>query len=246
MKLLVDIGNTRIKWCVEHSDQIEIVQTIAYKETDLDEALHVCWSKIAQPQILAISSVSSKHVIQKLLVFANEQWPDIVVVIAKSSAQMAGVKNAYHDAEKLGVDRWLALIALQYYYPGHGCVVDCGTAITIDCLDEAGQHLGGLISPGLALMRQSLFQQTEALGFDKQTYAVGLANQTEAAIYTGVLYAVAGLIEKAVTNLMLSPSIILTGGDAPLVASNLSLETKVDSDLVLKGLSLYCKEVVSV
>lgn len=245
MNLLIDIGNTRIKWGIENNTQIRTRKAINYKQADFVQQFNTMWSKLETPRMLAISSVSSEHIVQPLITLAKGLWPDITVVMAKSSAQSSFVRNAYPAFEKLGVDRWLGLIALQHYYPGYGCVIDCGTAITIDCIDNKGQHLGGLISPGLQLMKRSLSQETEALGVNSNNYSVGLANQTEPAIYTGTLFAIVGLIEKTVSDLMTASTLILTGGDAEIVASNLALETIIEPDFVLKGLSLYCKEVVS-
>ncbi|MCF6204829.1 MAG: type III pantothenate kinase [Methylococcaceae bacterium] len=134
----------------------------------------------------------------------------------------------------------MGLIALRHYYPGNNCIVGCGTAITIDSLDKGGHHLGGLISPGVQLMKQSLFQGTENLSFIEQKYPVGLSNATESAIFSGILYAATGLIEKSIKNLCMCDTLILTGGDAELLATYLDLKSIVEPDFVLKGLSLYC------
>ncbi|NOR71784.1 MAG: type III pantothenate kinase [Methylomarinum sp.] len=242
MKLLLDIGNTRIKWCVEKNGEISARGNVSYKLMDFSQEIQQCWSKLDTPQLLAISSVSAKEIRQQLVTIAKQNWPDINVFIAKSSVQACSVTSAYQDAEKLGVDRWLSLIALRHYYPEINCIVDCGTAITLDCLDETGQHLGGLISPGVQLMKKSLYQGTEDLGFINKPYSLGLADSTDSAIYTGTIYAAAGLIEKAVRDLCQSKALVLTGGDAELIANILKLEVIVEPDFVFKGLSLLAKE----
>jgi type III pantothenate kinase len=118
--------------------------------------------------------------------------------------------------------------------------VDCGTAITVDVLNQHGQHLGGLISPGLQTMKHSLFKGTEDLSHVDQQYPVGLANFTESAIYSGTLFAAIGLIEKVATDLCNYQTIVLTGGDAELLAQQLEFEVIVEPYFILKGLSLYC------
>ncbi len=242
MKLLVDIGNTRIKWGIDKNGEIVRGGSIAYKQTDFTQAIQLEWLQLNTPQLLAISSVSAKEITQKLVGFAYKKWPDVNIFFAKSSAQAGSVKNAYQQPESLGIDRWLGLIALRHYYPGNSCIIDCGTAITVDFLDKNGQHLGGLISPGMRLMKQSLYQGTEALAFKHQNYSLGLADFTDAAIYTGTVYAVAGLIEKAVSGLCQCEKLVITGGDAELIANTLALETIVEPDFILKGLALLAKE----
>ncbi|MCK4842969.1 MAG: type III pantothenate kinase [Methylococcales bacterium] len=243
MKLLLDIGNTRIKWCTDDNGHLSVGQAIAYKTTDFTQQLQYHWLKLTEsPCTLAISSVSAKQIAQQLIAIAKQIWPEIKVLNAQSTAHAFSVTNAYQQAEKLGVDRWLGIIAMQHYYPGNNCIVDCGTAITIDCLDDKGQHLGGFISPGLQLMKQSLQQGTEDLSLNKKEYPVGWSNDTESAIYSGTLYAAVGLVEKVIKDLNICNKLILTGGDAELLAKNLSFESIIEADFVLKGLSLYCSE----
>lgn len=241
MKLLVDIGNTRIKWAVDDQENLFLGEAIAYKEVDLVKKIDQYWLKLSPPDVLAISSVSAKEVSQKIIKFAKIKWPDIKILIAKSSSQAFSVSNAYSNSEKLGVDRWLGLIALHHYYPGNCCIIDCGTAITIDYLDEHGQHLGGVISPGFQLMKQALYQGTEDLKLITQYYPVGLSSNTEAAIYTGALFAAAGLIEKTSNEFYNCQTVVLTGGDAELLKQYLKFEATLEPDFVLKGLSLYCQ-----
>ncbi len=242
MKVLMDIGNTRIKWCIDDSKGVESYRAIAHRNISFISQVQQAWEAIDTPDVLAIASVSKKIIAQQLIELARTLWPHVSVIIAKSQAQGGGVINAYPQADKLGVDRWLGLIALRHYYPGCSCIVDCGTAITVDVLNQQGLHLGGLISPGLQTMKHSLFKGTEDLAYAERHYAAGLANFTESAIYSGTLYAASGLIEKAVSELCSCQTIVLTGGDADLLAQHLTFKLIVDADLVLKGLSLYCRE----
>jgi len=244
MNLLIDIGNSRIKWGIDKNGVIKTGQPIDYKQADFRNEVHRHCLKLEAPQLLAISTVSAKEIAIQIIEIAKSLWPDINVLMAKSLATSCFVKNAYHQADKLGVDRWLGLIALQHYYPGNSCMVDCGTAITIDCLDASGQHLGGLISPGLQLMKHSLYQGTESLSFVHQNYSVGLSSCTESAIYSGILYAAVGLIEKAINDLCNCQTLVLTGGNAELLAQYLAIDSIIDPDLVLKGLSLFSKEEI--
>jgi type III pantothenate kinase len=129
-------------------------------------------------------------------------------------------------------------VAVRRHYQLPACIVDCGTAIAIDLIDANGNHQGGLISPGLTLMRKSLVEGTEALQFHETDYVFGLANFTEAAIYSGTLSAAAGLIEHVLTRLPYTIQLILTGGDAQFIAQQLKGKPVIDTDLVLRGLAI--------
>ena len=242
MLLLVDIGNTRIKWALDKQGLLIDQGVIAYKQSDLDRVIQSQWSHLDRPYLLAIASVSHPELTQTIELFAKQQWSSIQIFIAHSSQFACQVTNGYQYPERLGVDRWLALIALHHYYPDIQCVVDCGTAITIDCLDSSGQHLGGLISAGLQLMQQSLSQGTVALSTQEVHSSMGLADMTDTAIYSGTVYAAAGLIEKVVNNLSATSQLVLTGGDAELIASLLNLHIIIEPNFVLKGLSLLAQE----
>jgi type III pantothenate kinase len=237
VNLLIDIGNSRLKWAVTAADGLKV--GAAMVNHDLNEArLADLWGGLPKPEKLAISCVSVRRLAEIVRAAAGRLWPGIAIIEARSEAQAFGVKNAYLQPEKLGVDRWLALLAARRRYASPVCVADCGTAITVDLLDEHGRHLGGLISPGLELMKKSLSAGTEALIYEDSAFAVGPANHTGAAIYSGVVSAAAGLIEHVFSSQPESCRLLLTGGDAPLIAGQLGFPCRTDPDLVLRGLSL--------
>lgn len=242
MNLLIDIGNSRIKWCFEQNGIIQTSFAINYKKNSFIKTLENSWVQVDKPpQKIAISSVTAQQISEQIIELAKKKWPKIQILIAKSSAYALSVTNAYSQPNKLGIDRWLTLIALHHYYPGNSCIVDCGTAITIDFLDKKGQHLGGVISPGLELMKHSLSKGTEDLLFDDDNQMVGISKATAPAIFSGTLFAAAGLIEKTIGKFCMCDVLVLTGGDAKLLANNINLESIIDPDFVLKGLSLYCR-----
>jgi len=241
MKLLVDIGNTRIKWAVEVNGVVEKSSAINHQSQYLEQ-IQQKWSVIESPEILAISSVSNQCIVNQLLILAKKLWPNVSFVIAKSTTQGFDITNGYKQANKLGVDRWMGLIALRHYYPGDSCIIDCGTAITIDVLNKQGLHLGGLISPGLQLMKQSLFQGTENLSYVKQAFSLGLSDATDSAIFSGTSLAAVGLIDKVITEFAKEcQTIVLTGGDAVLLSKYLDYQVFIEQDFILKGLALYAK-----
>lgn len=237
MNILIDMGNTRLKWALLQSGQLGRCHTLSNRQIDRSELIKT-WKPVAQPQCLAVACVSATALLELVLSVAVELWPAIEIIQVKSQAFAFGVTNAYLQPEKLGVDRWLALIASWRHYPVPACIIDCGTAITVDLIAADGKHQGGLISPGLMLMRQSLAQGTQALTFNETSYPFGLTRFTEAAIYSGTLAAAIGLIEHVLSTLAKGSQLILTGGDAEPVAEHLAVQPIIDSDLVLRGLAI--------
>ena len=241
MHLLVDIGNTRLKWGMATESGFRSGEPLVHRELSRQDLL-AAWKSIGSPARMAIACVSAKPLLEQVCSVAEELWHGIEIVHAQSKAYACGVYNAYPQPEKLGVDRWLALLAVHRQYSQSVCIVDCGTAITLDVMDAQGRHQGGMICPGLALMKQSLYLGTENLQFSETHYPVGLASFTEAAIYSGTLSAAAGLIEHVLARQPEQTQLILTGGDAKLMASQLGFKAVIDPDLVLRGLAMVLTE----
>lgn len=241
MNLLLDIGNTRLKWVPEQATQLGQMMALDYRQPGFYSNLQQHWQTLETPATIAIASVSNKQLLQELIQLSQSLWPDSRLLIAQSASFAYGVKNAYLQAEKLGVDRWLALIAARKHYFGNVCVVDCGTAITVDVLQEDGTHLGGLICPGLRLMKNVLTTHTADLNFTHQIYKTELAAATDTAIANGVFLAAIGLIEHVVQKLDRPVRLVLTGGDASSLAEAVTVAAVVDHALVLKGLSIVCQ-----
>lgn len=249
MNLLIDMGNSRLKWASSHPFPTDygtsadltkgghIIPGPPLPNTRINhQALIDAWKVIPPPQRIAVSCVGSNRLLELVQAVAFELWLDVDMMMAKPQAQALGVTNAYQQPEKLGVDRWLSIVAAWRHYRKPVCIVDCGTAITLDLVDADGKHQGGLISPGLMLMKKSLAQGTEALLYSEASYAPGPASFTEAAIYSGTLAAAVGLIEHVLAKQAENTQLILTGGDAELIAGQLKAEFIVDPDLVLRGL----------
>lgn len=240
MNLLIDMGNTRLKWALADGGQLKtgapLLNTLINRQK-----LIACWEPLQQPKRLAISCVSASSLFELVQSVALELWLDIDIVRVKTQYQAFGVLNAYQQPEKLGIDRWLALVAVWQKYHCSACIVDCGTAITVDLINAEGRHQGGLISPGLTLMKKSLGLGTEALCFNEPLVPLispspFLADVTEDAIYSGTLMAAVGLIEHVLAKQATPVQLILTGGDAELIARQLDTALIIDRDLVLRGL----------
>jgi type III pantothenate kinase len=240
MNLLVDMGNTRLKWAVVNNEQLAVGEPLFNQRLNQQELLNR-WQYLTPPERLVIACVTANNTLELVIAVAVALWSTVKIICVDSEAQRFGITNAYTPPEKLGVDRWLALIAARHFYSVPACIVDCGTAITVDLIDAQGQHLGGLISSGLMMMKKALASGTDALAFNNTRYPLESANFTEAAIYSGTLLAAIGLIEQVLAKQTDTLSVILTGGDAVLIAPHLSVEPIVDPDLVLRGLAMIAE-----
>lgn len=242
MNLLVDIGNSRLKWGWSKDRQIISGPSLINEQVN-QATLYDLWRQILVPDRLIISCVGARHQLEPVIETAALLWPAIKVITVTSQANAFGVINSYLQPEKLGVDRWLSLIATRKQYQNDAvCVVDCGTAITIDLLAADGHHQGGFIAPGLTLMKKSLEEGTCKLSFNNARHDFEPANNTEAAIYNGTLAACCGLIEHVLSAQAENIHLILTGGDALTIAGQLDVVSVIDQNLVLRGLLRVAEE----
>lgn len=241
MILLVDIGNTRLKWALAHDGELRHGEAMDYRLPEFVEHLTQAWTALKAPRKLAIASVASPAVFEAVSQILNRLWSDSPLFIARTGAYALGVRNGYQQPERLGVDRWLALLGAHRYHCGNVCIVDCGTAITVDVLAADGRHRGGLIAPGLTTMRKSLASEAAALVLDDATALPELAFNTRDAIANGSLMAAIGLISTTLSHLSDDYRLLLTGGDAERLATALP-SAMIDEGLVFKGLAALADE----
>jgi type III pantothenate kinase len=242
MNLLIDMGNTRLKWAIGKG--VDLSPGCPLANTGISQnTLRQLWQATAPPDQIAISCVSSSQLFDLVCSVINELWPGVSIFQAKSVITAFGVINAYQQPEKLGVDRWLGLIASYHRHQKGFCLVGCGTAITLDVVDDSGKHLGGQICPGLRLMKESLAKGTENLGLNETIYPLGLATNTDSAIHSGTLSAACGLIERMFAKQQNALQFVLTGGDAEIIAQHLSIPVILDLNLTLRGLALTLQEL---
>lgn len=239
--LLLDLGNTNLKWAWLKQGAAGDSRSLSHRELGVAPALSTHWTDLPAPERILAASVLAPERNQELSDWTRKQWgcePQFL----RAEAEALGVCNGYDEPGQLGVDRWLALIAVHRLHPGAACVVDCGSAVTIDVVSAAGHHLGGVILPGLGLMRESLRQSTAIPRWRDLPANQLLATRTDAAIAAGGVNAVAALVVRVVAEaagrLKETPAVILTGGDASRVQAALTLPCTIEPDLVLQGLAL--------
>ncbi|MDP1707857.1 MAG: type III pantothenate kinase [Gammaproteobacteria bacterium] len=246
--LLLDIGNTRIKWAWLSTAGLEHTGSVVHAGLDLRAHADAVWGKVATPARIVASNVAGAEVRARLSEVTQALWQrEPELVCAQASA--CGVSNGYAEPGTLGADRWLALIAARSHTSNAVCVIDCGTAITLDTLMDDGDHVGGIILPGLALMQRAVCDHTQLIATDVAQAPYPLtphARSTHAAVQCGALYAVVGAIERAVADteaaLGTEVSRIITGGDAQAVLAHLNGHYQHQPDLVLQGLAIVAGE----
>lgn len=243
--LLIDIGNTNLKWTWLLGDDLSPLQSRAYRNRSMKEVASDCWRGRQAPVRVLVASVGDKDFAAELAVWVREVWGAKAEFI-RSPSRALGVTNAYAEPAQLGVDRWLTLIAVFNNKQAPACIVDCGTAVTLDVIDRGGQHLGGLILPGFRMMREALLQGTNIPRHQAVADTGLFARDTASAVAAGSIQATAALIDRVLheSNRRLGerPKLILTGSDAAYLQSVLAEPCDNVPELVMSGLALLARE----
>ena len=235
--LLIDAGSSRLKWAWWREGRLKDAASLSH-HGDAVAAVAMMAEGNGVDRVLLASVLDDAA--ENRLTGAIVQRFGIQVELARPAAECCGVRNGYLKPEQLGVDRWLALIAA--HRPGlRTLVVDCGTAVTLDAVDEAGNHLGGQILPGLAAMGRAL-QTSTRLDVESAESAGLFGRDTAACIGAGIHHAIAALIDRVAGTMNVNeepPRVIMTGGDAGRIARLLGSKAEIRPLLVLEGLASY-------
>jgi len=227
----LDAGNTFVKWRVFGTS---LRGRVGHHELD-----HEAWPESVDR--VRVASVAGEGVNRALRDFVQRRWR-LVPEFAETRASACGVVNSYTDPSRMGVDRWLAVLSAWQRAQGACWVVDCGSAITVEQLDDAGQHLGGYIMPGLQLMCQNLLSNTAKVIVDHsiEGFSAAPGVNTSEAVQHGVNLLLVSLAEKVMRKAAGQP-VYVTGGDGELFCT-LADGAIWCPDLVLDGLSLALGE----
>lgn len=247
MKLLVDIGNSRVKWAVRSGDELTGAAAFTHAGDPDATAFAVLDHFGHAPDSVLVSNVAGRGFADAIASRVRERW-NLETQFAATQANARGVRNAYADHAKLGVDRWLAMLAAADRFSRAICVVDAGTALTIDLVEKGGQHLGGYIVPGRDLMWRALTGDTGDLGRFTASDSAGEGGSLEPgrdtgdAIRHGSLTAICALIECCAARLAEDNRgrvVVVTGGDAGRIIPFLAVDLEHRPQLVLEGLALW-------
>lgn len=243
MILLLDIGNSRLRWATLEGGIFHEGGATTHRTANLDTLFRECWIDLAVPERVLAAVVAPGAVSDSLTKWVTAHW-GIAVELASSASEGGGVKNGYHRPEQLGVDRWCALIGARKMASGLVCVVDSGTAITIDVLLANGEHAGGWIGPGLEMMQRQLLTGTHGVRFvfgEQAAESDAFGRDTAGGVVAGIRHMQAGLVRQALTRMEAlygqNAQCIVTGGNAPELMPLLPPVCRHEPVLVLRGLA---------
>lgn len=234
--LWLDLGNTRLKYWL--SDDIgQIISYDAKQHLQAPaELLMGLTDRFAHyaPEFIGISSVLGDELnikVSETLGRLNIPFEFVTVDAAHP------LMHSAYNAEQLGCDRWLQMLG-AVDKKKRQCVIGCGTAVTIDLIDHA-KHLGGYIFPSIYLQRESLFSGTKQITISNGAFdSIIQGLTTEDAVHHGILLSIVGAINE-ITHRHPNFELIMTGGDANMVAKHVNRSVKLRDDLLLNGLSRY-------
>jgi type III pantothenate kinase len=248
MLLVIDIGNTRVKWALADA---------AGMLSEHGASLH---AEIAETRLLLTAKKANRAFVanvagEKIFNIMNDLIAPLPIKMLQVTDLACGVENLYEQPKKLGADRWAAAVAAWHLTQKPTIIVNAGTAVTMDALNIVGSFLGGSIAPGLRLMQQSLSLQTAQLNKTDGKLEIFPKNTADA-MTTGCMNAIIGAIllniERQTVHYGVPPVLILTGGDALLIKQALKNAPKQGMmpilmevpHLVLQGLVLLESERV--
>ena len=238
MYLLIDIGNTRIKW------QQRDVKNILLKDSILvEEFMDIDFSSIKSVDKIIVSNVNHSIVLDKLKEILSKFKCPIIETSTDSNKYLI---NDYDDNTLLGVDRWIAALGAWKLYQKRLLIINAGTAITVDLIDldknNKAHFKGGMILPGIAISLAVLNNSTNLIDTEigKSQYP---SLNTKDAVTTGIMMSIQGAVNLVCRKLPSSLPILLTGGDANLIyeqsEEDWKSRIKLEDGLIFEGLMFY-------
>jgi len=248
MILLIDIGNTRVKWALVRGVRLGRMRARAHGgDAKVLESI-VRRAPRSVSRVVAVNVAGARF--ERALRAASRERFDVRPEFVRSTREAGGVRNGYRETWRLGADRWVGVIGARAQARARSAVVaNAGTALTIDAVSSGGRHLGGAIIPGTTAMIAGIIKGTNGIG---RRARGGLASRrrlyaadTASALAAGAQFAAAALIDRAVDEaareLRATPLLILTGGAAPDLKPHLRHKARMVPDLVLHGLAALAR-----
>lgn len=236
MYLLIDAGNSRIKWLYGNAVP-GIVEAASYKE-NWQTKLYRAWHLLPEPHCIALSCVNNLEIETQLNHIVADLWQKPITVFTAQKRTNHTLSVAYEEAQTLGTDRYLAMLGARGLTHEALCVVGCGTAITLDVVDHHGDHLGGLILPGIRLAENALLQNTQKLRPMRWT-AHPLGSDTASCIGAGIHHAIPAGINAIMDDLEIETGRyyhrFAFGGDAQILFGNRP-DYRIEPDLMFRGM----------
>ena len=254
-QLLIDAGNTRLKFARLTGKRLGRTQAVDWSARSLARATRrVLRGRFERVLVCSVAGAALERGLRSAARRSGNPAPQYI----RSTRRSAGVRNGYVQTWRLGADRWVAMLGARALYPGRAvCIVDVGTALTIDLLDARGQHRGGLLVPGPTLMVDALLSNTagirrragqlstrksSARPTGGSVSGTLFGRSTRAGLLAGSAVACAALIERALREARVElrgrPRLLLAGGGVRQIAPLLRVPYAKVDHLVLRGLAL--------
>lgn len=241
--LLIDLGNSRLKWGWLSGNRLDATGAIAHGGR-LDPSSDPRWAAQAPDRVIC-AAVAGESVVVSLADWVDARW-GVTPEWVNTPAQGLGLVNAYEEPGRMGVDRWLAMAAVRTRTKGPYCVVDAGTAITVDQVAADGRHLGGWIAPGAGLLHTALTGGTGRIPSELSRTAPDWGCSTAGCVAAGIEQTLAGLMVRVVDQTRslhdVPAGVWVTGGDADRVLQYLGPEATLAPHLVLEGLARWVEQ----
>ncbi len=246
--ILLDAGNSYLKLAKIEQDAEKITEIERFSYDHLKHELtHYLQDQFVSAAVL--SNVNNLNISHTIIDVLHKLWqiePHQLVV----EQGKYGLFTRYDNPRLLGSDRWAALIAAKNEFDCNVCIIDCGSAVTIDVLTDRGIHLGGLITPGISMSRNALgisASQLPLVVSEKDPDSSFLAINTRDAILGGTLYQISAYIERIVTEIKAefndNVECIITGGDSIMFQSLSMHHFHHREALVLEGLRIVAQKL---
>lgn len=241
MRLLVDVGNTQVKYVFQATEDTSTLSDIVYLDYQSFQA------QLSQGKFSEVSSVILANVHGNAVHDSIEKWAalnNIAFVQVHSTAKAFGVTSSYLQPERLGVDRWLAMIGAKQIYPQQNLlIIDAGTATTVDVLDAKGQHCGGWIMPGVQTLFDSLLTRTsKIIATPKTSASLSFGMNSSNCLNHGSWAMTIGAIKEAIiqaNSQLILDKVLITGGNGQAITNLMSDTCQLETKLVFHGLSCF-------
>ena len=239
MIALIDIGNTRTKFCLVNEGKREKIQITLNSEFDA-AFLTKHFNRVEK---IVVASVSKQQYTLTVKDWCKQRNINYLNVVSEKSK--LGVSNAYEQPERLGIDRWLALIGAAEQFPQKNIlIIDAGTATTIDFLTADGKHQGGWILAGIDTLIESVLANTSQVKANQnEAPSIDFGLDTSTNVHNAAWAATIGSINVAIAKVEQQgchlDEMLLTGGNAQLISSLIAKQTRIIEELVFNGLQAY-------
>lgn len=247
----IDIGNTRSKWSIASGSNNVVVgvtaKPIAVVASEIAANLAEHGMDAAAVSRIRVACVRSQQEKDALASALHGAFA-VAAEFAQTTAEAGGVINSYPQPHTMGVDRWSAIAAAARLMRAHAeprpfCIVDAGSAVTLDFVSAAGVHCGGYITPGYYLQLEALLAGTQKVmaGEQASVELIAPGSNTSDAVHVGIAASIVAHIERSVAQFQMAqgspPRVFITGGDAELLQGLSSLPMLYRPHLVLSGLA---------